>query len=57
MNYLVRLSRDFPEEITMSKYELKQLMSRASREIDHAILRESSKATSSAHGCVRVPSR
>lgn len=53
----MRLGRDFPEEINMSKHELSQLMSQASREIDRAILRESSKATSSAHGCVRGSSR
>jgi hypothetical protein len=37
----------------MSKYELKQLMSRASNEIDRAFLREASKAACPAHGCVR----
>lgn len=41
----------------MSKYELTQLMSHASREIDRAILRESNKATHPTHGCVRGSSR
>lgn len=41
----------------MSKYEIAQLMSRASIEIDRAILRESSKAVHPTHGCVRGSSR
>lgn len=37
----------------MSKHELSQLMSQASRTLDAAILRESTKASMPAHGCVR----